>query len=174
MDQNGASSGWSAPATVQIVTASNGKVLVISENPLGTWYLGNSYSRRRQAQGFRAIGTQIGRVSLAACIVGAPTEPIRVSIRRSLTGGELGSAEILPSQISSTDPENPSWVQVPLSAAVNEGGYYFLVLEVSRYDSARYYRIGYDRDVYPYGMWYPDSGTTGRQDLDMVCTLTFF
>jgi len=85
-------------------------------------------------------------------------------------------AEIDPSQVTSTDYRNPTWVTVtfPNVAQVTEGAYYFLVLQVSQYDSTDHYKVGYDSGApYPDGMYYPDSYSTGRNDLDMACTITF-
>jgi hypothetical protein len=150
------------------------EVLVISDTWTGTWYLGSSYGRRRQAQTFQAIGASIRGVSLALARIGNPSRPIRVSIRYSLTGTVLSSGEVDPSQVTSTDANNPGWVTVALRAPVREGTSYYLVLEVDGDDASNYYRVGYNgNNPYPYGIYYPDSGTSGRKEIDMACKIVF-
>jgi hypothetical protein len=130
--------------------------------------------RRLQAQSFKAIGPRITAASIPLMKVGAPSEPIRVSIRRSLSSSAIASGQIDPAQVTSIDENNPGWVTVafPSPAQVNEGSGYYLVLEVLRPDGANYYRVGYDKNnPYPYGMWYLDG--TVRKDLDMACKITF-
>ena len=51
VDENGASSAWSAEKEVQIQSAQTIE-LIISDRATGGWYLGSAYSRRRQAQSF--------------------------------------------------------------------------------------------------------------------------
>jgi PKD repeat protein len=170
-DSEGASASSSRTIEIQ---ASVGAELVVSDTPVGTWYLGSSSGRIRQAQTFRAIGSRITAVSLALVRVGDPPGPIQVTVRRqSPTGAVLASAQVDPSEIASRDVDNPSWVTVYFTAPpeVNEGSSYYLVLEASPPDTTDYYRVGYSTDTYPDGWWY--LGTTARRDLDMVCTVAF-
>jgi hypothetical protein len=93
-----------------------------------------------------------------------------------LTGTPLASAEIQPSQVSSTDYRYPDWITVTFAtpAQVPEGSTYYLVLEVASYDSTKYYKVGYNSaNPYGYGMYYPDSGGTGQSTLDMACKIVF-
>jgi hypothetical protein len=175
VDEKGASSAWSVEKEVQIQPAQT-QELIISDNPTGGWYLGSAYSRKRQAQSFKTIGSKIVGVSIALSRVGSPTQPIQVSIRSTLTGAALASAEIQPSQISSTDYRYPDWITVTFatSAQVTNGSACYLVLETASYDSTKYYKVGYNStNPYAYGMYYPDSSGTGQSTLDMACKIIF-
>jgi hypothetical protein len=104
------------------------------------------------------------------------TQPIQVSIRSTLTGTPLASAEIQPSQVSSTDYRYPDWITVNFStpAQVTENSACYLVLEVASYNSTNYYKVGYNStNPYAYGMYYPDSSSTGQSTLDMACKIVF-
>jgi subtilisin len=171
-DEQGAAS---QPISLNVTIAETAEeVLVISDAWTGTWYLGTSYGRRRQAQTFKAVGSEIKGVSLALARIGNPRDPIRVTIRYSLSGTVLGSAEIQPYQVTSTDERTPGWVSVPLTAPVREGSSYYLVLEVNDSDGSNHYMVGYNStNPYPYGIYYPDSGTSGRKEIDMACKIIF-
>jgi hypothetical protein len=93
-----------------------------------------------------------------------------------LTGTVLASAEIQPSQVTSTDYRTPDWITVNFAtpAQVTEGSTYYLVLEVASYDSSKYYKVGYNStNPYAYGVYYPDSSSTGQSALDMACKIVF-
>jgi hypothetical protein len=93
-----------------------------------------------------------------------------------LTGTPLASAEIQPSQVSSTDYRYPDWITVNFAtpAQVTNGSACYLVLEVASYDSTKYYKVGYNStNPYGYGMYYPDSSSTGQSTLDMACKIIF-
>jgi hypothetical protein len=175
VDERGAVSSWSGIKKVQM-NSTGSQELVISERSTSAWYLGSAYSRRRQAQSFKAIGSSIHGVTVGLVRIGSPSQPIQVSIRSSLTGAPLASAEIQPSQIASTDYRYPTWVTVNFSppTQVTEGASYYLVLAVASFSSANYYKVGYNSmNPYPYGMYYPDNSSTDRTDLDMACTILF-
>jgi hypothetical protein len=175
VDQYGLASEWS-PVHTLTVEAGGGRELVISDQPISTWYLGSSAYRSRQAQLFKAIGSRITGASVSLVRIAASSAsalaPIQVSIRQSLNGTVLASGQILPSQVASTAPYSPQWATVHFvsPASVKEGSYYYLVLEVGQPDPANYYRVGFSRDVYRYGWWYLGSA---RRDLDMACSITF-
>jgi hypothetical protein len=175
LDEKGASSAWTANKAVQIQSAQT-QELIISDRPTGGWYLGSAYSRKRQAQSFQTIGTKIVGASIALSRVGSPTQPIQVSIRSTLTGAPLASAEIQPSQVSSTDYRYPDWITVTFTspAQVTNGVACYLVLEVATYDSTKYYKVGYNStNPYAYGVYYPDSSSTAQSGLDMACKIVF-
>jgi hypothetical protein len=175
VDEKGGSSAWTANKQVQIQPAQT-QELIISDNPTGGWYLGSAYSRKRQAQSFQTIGSKIVGVSIALSKVGSPTLPIQVSIRSTLTGTALASAEIQPSQVSSTDYRYPNWVTVDFAtpAQVTEGSACYLVLTTSTYYSTNYYKVGYNStNPYGYGMYYPDSSGTPQSTSDMACKIVF-
>jgi hypothetical protein len=175
LDEKGASSAWTANKAVQIQSAQT-QELIISDNPTSGWYLGSAYSRKRQAQSFQTIGTKIVGVSVALSRVGSPTVPIQVSIRSTLTGTVLASAEIQPSQVTSTDYRYPDWVTVTFAtpAQVTNGSACYLVLTTSTYYSTNYYKVGYNStNPYGYGMYYPDSSSTGQSTSDMACKIIF-
>ncbi len=175
VDEHGAASPWSAAAEIEI-QVSGLETLVISDRPTGGWYLGSAYSRKRQAQSFKTIGTRILGASVALSRVGSPTQPIQVSIRSTLTGTPLASAEIQPSQVSSTDYRYQDWITVNFAtpAQVTEGSTYYLVLEVASYDSSKYYKVGYNStNPYAYGVYYPASSSTAQSALDMACKIVF-
>jgi len=175
VDESGASSAWTANKEVQIQSAQTVE-LIISDRAAGGWYLGSAYSRKRQAQSFQTIGTKIVGASVALSRVGSPTLPIQVSIRSTLTGTPLASAEIQPSQVTSTDYRYPDWITVSFTtpAQVTEGSACYLVLEVASYDSTKYYKVGYNSaNPYGYGMYYPDSSSTGQSTCDMACKIVF-
>jgi hypothetical protein len=174
LDEKGASSAWTANKAVQIQPAQT-QELIISDNPTSGWYLGSAYGRKRQAQSFKTIGTKIVGVSIALSRVGSPTLPIQVSIRSTLTGTVLASAEIQPSQVTSTDYRYPDWVTVTFAtpAQVTNGSACYLVLTTSTYYSTNYYKVGYNStNPYGYGMYYPD-GSTGQTTSDMACKIIF-
>jgi hypothetical protein len=175
LDEKGASSAGTVNKAVQIQSAQT-QELIISDNPTGGWYLGSAYSRKRQAQSFQTIGTKIVGVSIAVSRAGSPTLPIQVSIRSTLTGTVLASAEIQPSQVTSTDDRYPDWVTVTFAtpAQVTNGSACYLVLETASYDSTKYYKVGYNgTNPYGYGMYYPDSSGTAQSTLDMACKIVF-
>jgi hypothetical protein len=93
-----------------------------------------------------------------------------------LTGTVLASAEIQPSQVTSTDYRYPDWVTVSFAtpAQVTNGSACYLVLTTSTYYSTNYYKVGYNStNPYGYGMYYPDSSSTGQSTLDMACKIVF-
>jgi sugar lactone lactonase YvrE len=172
-DEYGAQGPWSEAAEIQVQPWDHVE-LVISHSPTGNWYLGSSPGRRRQAQRFKALGTSVVAVSINVMKVGEPKEPIRVSIRRTLSSQPIVSGRIEPHEVSEADRNNSGWVTVPFSAPseLRRGAGYFLVLEVPIWDDANHYRVGYERNnPYPFGMWY--LGNTPRKELDMACIIRF-
>ncbi|MDD1721761.1 MAG: PKD domain-containing protein, partial [Euryarchaeota archaeon] len=175
IDARGAVSGWSAIKTVVISGAST-EELVISDQPTSAWYFGSTYSRKQQAQSFKAAGTQITAVSIPLIRVGMPNYDIRVSIRTSRNGTNLATTQINRAQVSSTDWRNPNWITATFStpAQVTENSTYYLVLETLNYDSGHYYKIGYnDSNPYPDGVYFPDSSSSGSSALDMCTKISF-
>ncbi|MCX5833446.1 MAG: PKD domain-containing protein [Deltaproteobacteria bacterium] len=175
IDEQGAVSGWSTVKTVVISGAST-EELVISDQPTSAWYFGSTYSRKQQAQSFKAIGTRITAVSIPLIRVGMPNFDIRVSIRTSRNGTNLATTQIHRAQVSSTDWRNPDWITATFSspAQVTENAIYYLVLETLNYDSGHYYKIGYnDSNPYPDGVYFPDSSSSGSSSLDMCAKISF-
>ena len=106
--------------------------------------------------------------------MGLPYSSINVSIRASVSGSNLASGTIAPSQVVSTNPNSPAIVTLTFAtpAQVTAGSTYFLVLEATGYSSSNCYRVGVNTaNPYPYGMWYQD--TTSNSGVDMACTITF-
>jgi hypothetical protein len=150
--------------------------LIISDSPKGAWYLASSTARRRQAQTFRSIGNRIVSVTIPIIRVNNPNIPIAVSIRTSLTGNSLASAVINPSQVTSADYRNPSWVTVVFQspAAVTAKLQYYLVVEVSGYNLSNYYKVCYDnRNPYADGIYYSENSSTGIPEYDMAGIIKF-
>ncbi len=95
-------------------------------------------------------------------------------LRASVSGPNLASGTIAPSQVVSTNANSPARVTLTFAtlAQVTAGSTYFLVLESTSYSSSNYYRIGVNTaNPYPYGMWYQD--TTSNNSVDVACTITF-
>jgi hypothetical protein len=175
LDERGGSSAWTVNKEVQIQSAQT-QELIISDRVTGGWYLGSSYSRKRQAQSFQTIGTKIVGASVALSKVGSPTQSIQVSIRSTFSGTVLASAVIQPSQVTSTDYRSPNWITVNFAtpAQVTQGSGYYLVLEASTYYSTKYYKVGYNsNNPYGYGMYYPDNSGTPQSTSDMACKIIF-
>ncbi len=175
IDARGAVSGWSAEKTV-VISGAPTEELVISDVLTSAWYFGSTYSRKQEAQSFKAVGTQITAVSVPFIRVGMPNFDIRVSIRTSRNGTNLATAQINRAQVSSTDWRNPNWITVTFStpAQVTENAIYYLVLETLNYDSGHYYKIGYNgNNPYPDGVYFPDSSSSGSSALDMCAKITF-
>jgi hypothetical protein len=118
--------------------------LVITGETSTTYtYLGYSTVYYQQAQSVKAAETDVSLVSVALARKGTPTRNIRVSVRSTIGGTELGSGTIMPSQVASTDAANPTWVSVPvtLSQPVTKGGTVFVVMKMDGYDYKNYYVV---------------------------------
>ena len=150
--------------------------LIISDSPNGAWYLASNTARKRQAQTFKSIGNRIDSVTIPVIRVNNPNIPITVSIRTSLTGSPLASATIDPSQITSTNYTDPSWVTVVFSspAVVTVRLNYYLVVEVSSYNLSNYYKVCYNnRNPYANGIYYSENSSEGLPEYDMACSIKF-
>lgn len=130
--------------------------LVFATTPSGTAALGSKSSYKTKAQSFKAIGTRIDSVRVAMIKYRYPNQTITVSIKSSLTGTPLAKAQILPSQITSTNYSQPNWINVvfPTPAQVTKGGTYYLVFEVCTYSNRNYYKILVSGNTYPDGLFY--------------------
>ena len=149
--------------------------LVISATPYISWNLGPKARMMLYAQSFKATGPKIESVAIALAKFRSPTMPVRVSIRKTSPGGTiLASGQILPSQVTSTSYTSPTWTIVTFSspATVTEGSTYYLVLDVSAYNSRNYYRVPLGKNVYTDGTAY-QSALTVRSDVDLVSRITF-
>ena len=137
--------------------------------------LGYNSSTTKNSQSFIAPGGWIrnGTVGLSKSTVATLT--ITVSIRSSLTGPNLASATILPTQITSTDPANPTWANFTFSPAlkVTPGATYYLVLTTSGYSMALYYKWSQSSDVYPYGIEYYTTSDTPDYTRDFLSKIGY-
>ncbi len=149
--------------------------LVISGKPYTSWSLGFRNTRMLYAQSFKAAGPRIESASVALARYRSPNMPVQVSIRQtSPTGSILASGQVLPSQVTSTDYRNPSWVKVtfPSPAPVTAGTTYFLVLEVSTGNYRNYYRVPLGKNSYADGIAY-QGAVTRRSDVDILSKIVF-
>ncbi len=177
-DNAGNEGGYSNEVTYTVPTTppptSQPQELVISATPYISWYLGAQSTRMLYAQSFKAMGPKIGSVAVALARYRSPNMPVRVSIRTAPGGSILASAQILPSQVTSTDYRNPSWINLTFSSplTVTQGSRYYLVLDVTTHNYNNYYRVPMGKNVYTDGTAY-QSALTVRSDVDLVCRLTF-
>ncbi len=148
--------------------------LVFATVPSGTAALGSKSSYKTKAQSFKAIGTRIDSVRLAMIKYRYPNQTIKVSIKSSLSGTALAQAQIQPSQVTSTNYNQPNWIDVvfPTPAQVVKGTTYYLVLEVGSYSSKNYYKILVSQNTYPDGIFY-SSISQPRSDLDSMGSVRF-
>jgi len=148
--------------------------LVISATPYISWNLGPKARMMLYAQSFKATGPKIGSVAVALARYRSPNMPVRVSIRTAPGGSILASAQILPSQVTSTDYRNPSWINLTFSSplTVTQGSRYYLVLDVTTHNYNNYYRVPMGKNTYTDGTAY-QSALTVRSDVDVLCKLKF-
>ena len=176
LDTAGNESGYSNEATYTTPAPPlpSSEELIIADTPHTAWNLGNRNNRMLRAQSFRATGNRIESVTVALAIVRTPDMPVLVSIRTSLEGSVLASAEIPPAQVTSTVYSRPTWINVvfPLAAQVTVGATYYLVLETAAYDSREYYKVVLGGNSYPDGEAYLDADTP-RSELDVLCKIKF-
>lgn len=178
LDSAGNESGYSNEVRYTVPTpatpSSQPRELVIAEVPYTSWNLGAINTRRLYAQSFKAAGNRIEEVTVALARYRSPNLPVSVSIRTSPGGSILASGQIPPSQVASTDYRNPSWIRVAFSSpvTVRQGTTYYLVLEVSTYNSRNYYRVPLGRDSYSDGIAY-QSAVSQRSDVDILSKIVF-
>jgi len=148
--------------------------LVFATVPSGTAALGSKSSYKIKAQSFKAIGTRIDSVRLAMIKYRYPNQAINVIIKSCLTGTPLAQAQILPSQITSSNYSQPNWINVvfPTPAQVVKGNSYYLVLEVCSYSSRNYYKILVSQNTYPDGIFY-SSIYQSKSDVDSMGSIRF-
>jgi len=163
------------PEPLPAPTPEPSQEVVISATPYISWNFGTKYRGTLYAQSFKAIGPKIESVAIALAKYRSPTMPVRVTIRKTSPGGTiLASGQILPSQVTSKDYRNPTWTIVTFSspAAVTQGTTYYLVLDVTTYNSRNYYRVPLGKNTYTDGTAY-QSAVTVRSDVDLVARITF-
>ena len=177
-DNAGNEGGYSNEVTYTVPTTppptSQPQELVISATPYISWYLGAQRTRMLYAQSFKATGPKIGSVAVALARYRSPNMPVRVSIRTAPGGSILASAQILPSQVTSTDYRNPNWINLTFSSplTVTQGSRYYLVLDVTTHNYNNYYRVPMGKNTYTDGTAY-QSALTVRSDVDLVSRITF-
>ena len=163
-----------APSPSSSQSPAPSQELVISQTPYTSWNLGVKSTGMLYAQSFKAIGPKIESVAVALARYRSQNMPIRVSIRIAAGGPILASAQILPSQVTSTNWHNPNWIDVTFSSpvTVTPGSTYYLVLDVSTYNYGHYYRVSLGQNTYPDGIAY-QSAVTPRSDVDLLSKIKF-
>ena len=96
-------------------------------------YLGYSSTYLAQGQSFKAAGSNLARVTVALAKAGNPASDIKVSIRSTPKGTDLGSATIPRSAVTSTNYTSPTWCTAQFSNGVplTQGSTYWVVLSVT-------------------------------------------
>jgi hypothetical protein len=131
--------------------------LVISSTANMAFRLGYSSSYTSLSQSFIAPTSQLSQATVYLFKTGSPTYPITLSVRSSLTGADLYSTTIQPSQITATTRASANAVSVnlPTPLAVTAGQTYYLRLGVATTDAANYYRWPVNSaNPYPDGQLY--------------------
>lgn len=123
------------------------------------------------SQSFIPQATDIAAVRVALIRRTNPPYPITVSIRTSLTGLDLATSTINPSDVTSIDYHFPSYVTVafPAPLSVATGTTYYLVLSEPTQYVEHYGVIANVNNPYPNGQFYIN--TTPYAKYDMVATL---
>ena len=151
-------------------------LVITSETSTTYTYLGYSTVYYQQAQTVKAAETGISQVSVALAKKGSPTRNIKVSVRSTISGTELAAATIMPSQVTSTDPANPTWVSVPvtLSQPFAKGGTVFIVLRMDGYDYMNYFIVPLNgNNPYRDGAHYRNSVGSLNSGSDMLVQVLF-
>ncbi|MFH1151400.1 MAG: S8 family serine peptidase [Actinomycetota bacterium] len=123
--------------------------------------LGNGPSMMRYAQSFTGTGQDLTHAGILVDRVGDPPAGLTVSVRSSLSGADLCSYTVQPSEVGTFLYE----LYRPLSStvALGSGTTYYLVIDTAGQDAANYYNIYESRgavngNVYAEGQEYSWDG----------------
>ena len=96
------------------------------------------------------------------------------TISVAATGTPLTQAQIQPSQVTSTNYNQPNWIDAVFTtpAQVVKGSTYYLVLEVSSYSSRNYYKVLVSQNTYADGMFY-SSISEPQSQIDLLGSIRF-
>ncbi|MBC7253919.1 MAG: S8 family serine peptidase, partial [Actinobacteria bacterium] len=102
--------------------------------------LGNDQDHQLFAQSITGTGDYLSAVGVSVRRIGDPARPFTVSVRDSLSGPDLASAVVQPSEVS---PFTGTLVEKTLSARVRleAGSTYYLVFSTTQLDSSNYYLL---------------------------------
>ena len=141
--------------------------------------LGKAAAGTQHAQSFKSIGTALQKLKVGISKVGTPSTAITVSLRQSLTGPNLRTRTIQPSEIQSRDSSSPSWIERDLAdngiyPDVVFGAVYYIVLTVPSANSNNYYQISLRTpSCYADGQMYLGTSRTVSPGDDMALQLEF-
>jgi hypothetical protein len=122
-------------------------------------YVFTVYGTRWLAQSFIPSIDSLTRLELYVSRLGSPPGDLKISIRSSLTGGDLSTMSVSPGSI----PTSAGWVSFDIpDITVTIGSTYYIVINTSGGGSAsNSYRFGFcSGNPYPNGMFYY-SGNAG-------------
>lgn len=117
------------------------------------WEFGDADYDQVYAQSIKGTGSNLTHVGVALDVQGNPTQTIKVSVRSSLTGSDLASYTIDPSEVAGFME-----VYKPLSSSVllSSGNTYYLVFQTLSLDPSNYYYLIGSDNLYAEGQeyWY--------------------
>jgi parallel beta-helix repeat protein len=139
-DAAGYNSAISEPLTVTTLAATT-NTLTITTTRNSNYALGYSTAYTSLAQSFKLpIAGKVTSVKATLRKVGAPTSPITIALRSSLTGADIATGTIAPSSLTTSF----AWITAPLtgSPTLTAGTTYYLVFSTSGISTKNYYRMG--------------------------------
>lgn len=124
------------------------------------WSLGQNTSSQIAAQSIKGTGQKLTHIGLILAKRGNPSAPITVSIRSSLSGSDLASFSISPSETRRFLTE----IYKPLSSSVNltSGDTYYIVVRTTNNNTSSYYVI-YDNSDAVISTYLPNPYRDGQE-----------
>jgi PKD repeat protein len=138
--------------------------------------LGSGSTYRNQSQSFKAVGTEIEQISVALSIGEGTPYDVTLYVRNgSVFGKNRGSATITTAMVSSTDPLNPTWVNVPISVkGLAVGTTYYVNLYSTTTDGHKYFRVSAnDTNPYSDGAHYKNYNGAENSPNDLLVKVKF-
>ncbi|HZD59517.1 MAG TPA: S8 family serine peptidase, partial [Anaerolineae bacterium] len=137
----------------------------------GWWNLGEPTTRQTIAQSIKGTGQNLTHIGVMLAKVGTPNQNITVSIRNSLSGGDLASFTVTPGEVRANDP-GEVYKQLSSTRTLASGTTYYIVIQTTNNDSANYYKVyanstlgeGYKQDPYRDGQAYLFDGSSSVDD----------
>jgi len=154
-------------------TSAVGATLVINTTRNSNFRLGYSNFFRYLNQSFKLpVSGTITGAEIMMQKIGAPTSPITVSIRSSLSGPDIATGTIQPSMV--TTSSGFGWVTVPItgSPVLTGGTTYYLRISVPGTSTKNYYRWATNSaNPYSSGTFYRE--TTAQAQYDATAKIAY-
>ncbi len=107
-----------------------------TDNP---WYLGRNTGYRAFAQSLKGTGQYLTHVGIVLAASGSPQKNVIVSVRRDLSGPDLASMTIRPSEVTSY--EDLHYKPLNTKVKLEDGVTYHLVVRTAQNDAENYYLL---------------------------------